>query len=53
MTQQENELNQYNYYLQNIIPQMKEWDFTEKEKSVAYKTVEMLSRLQSVLLYRS
>lgn len=48
MTQQENELNQYNYYLQNIIPQMKEWDFREKEKSVAYKTVEMLSRLQSM-----
>lgn len=51
MTEQENNLNQYLYFVNQITPGCTSWDFRDKQKSVDYKVTEMLIRLQSLTEY--
>lgn len=51
MTEQENNLNQYLYFMGQITPGCTSWDFRDKQKSVDYKVTEMLIRLQSLTEY--
>lgn len=51
MTEQENNINQYKYFMNQITPGCTSWDFRDKQKSVDYKVTEMLIRLQSLTEY--
>lgn len=51
MTEQENNLNQYLYFMGQITPGCMSWDFREKQKSIDFKVTEMLIRLQSLTEY--
>lgn len=51
MTEQENNINQYKYFMDQITPGCTSWDFRDKQKSVDYKVTEMLIRLQSLTEY--
>ena len=51
MTEQENNLNQYLYFVGQITPGCTSWDFRDKQKSIDYKVTEMLIRLQSLTEY--
>lgn len=53
MTEQENNLNQYNYFINQITPGCTGWDFTDKQKSIDFKITEMLIRLQSLTEYEN
>lgn len=51
MTEQENSLNQYEYFIDQIAPGCTSWDFRDKQKSIDFKVAEMLIRLQSLTEY--
>ena len=51
MTEQENNLNQYLYFMGQITPGCMSWDFREKQKSIDFKVTEMLIRLQTLTSY--
>lgn len=51
MTEQENSLNQYKYFMDQIAPGCTSWDFRDKQKSIDFKVAEMLIRLQSLTEY--
>lgn len=53
MTEQENNLNQYLYFMGQITPGCKSWDFRDKQKSIDFKVTEMLIRLQSLTEYEN
>lgn len=53
MTEQENNLNQYLYFVGQITPVCTKWDFKEKQKSIDFKVTEMLIRLQSLTEYEN
>lgn len=53
MTEQENNLNQYLYFMNQITPGCTSWDFRDKQKSIDYKVTEMLIRLQSLTEYEN
>lgn len=53
MTEQENNLNQYLYFMNNITPGCTSWDFKDKQKSIDFKVTEMLVRLQSLTEYEN
>lgn len=53
MTEQENNLNQYLYFMGQITPVCTKWDFKEKQKSIDFKVTEMLIRLQSLTEYEN
>lgn len=51
MTEQENNLNQYLYFVNQITPGCTSWDFRDKQRSIDFKVTEMLIRLQSLTEY--
>ena len=53
MTEQENNLNQYLYFMGQITPGCTNWDFRDKQKSIDFKVTEMLIRLQSLTEYEN
>ena len=53
MTAQENNLNQYLYFVNQIAPGCTSWDFRDKQKSIDFKITEMLIRLQSLTEYEN
>ena len=53
MTEQENNLNQYLYFMDQITPGCTSWDFRDKQKSIDFKVTEMLIRLQSLTEYEN
>ena len=53
MTAQENNLNQYLYFMGQITPGCTSWDFRDKQKSIDFKVTEMLIRLQSLTEYEN
>lgn len=53
MNEQENNLNQYLYFVGQITPVCTKWDFKEKQKSIDFKVTEMLIRLQSLTEYEN
>ena len=53
MTEQENNVNQYLYFMNQITPGCTSWDFRDKQKSIDYKVTEMLIRLQSLTEYEN
>ena len=53
MTEQENNLNQYLYFMGQITPGCTSWDFRDKQKSIDFKVAEMLIRLQSLTEYEN
>lgn len=53
MTEQENNLNQYLYFMGQIAPGCTSWDFRDKQKSIDFKITEMLIRLQSLTEYEN
>lgn len=53
MTEQENNLNQYLYFIGQITTGCTSWDFRDKQKSIDYKVTEMLIRLQSLTEYEN
>ena len=53
MTEQENNINQYLYFIGQITPGCTSWDFRDKQKSIDYKVTEMLIRLQSLTEYEN
>ena len=53
MTEQENNLNQYLYFMGQITPGCTSWDFRDKQKSIDFKITEMLIRLQSLTEYEN
>lgn len=53
MTEQENNLNQYLYFINQITPGCTGWDFKGKQKSIDFKITEMLIRLQSLTEYEN
>ena len=53
MTEQENNLNQYLYFMGQITPVCTKWDFKEKQTSIDFKITEMLIRLQSLTEYEN
>lgn len=53
MTEQENNLNQYLYFMGQITPGCTSWDFRDKQKSIDFKVTEMLIRLQSLTEYEN
>jgi len=53
MTEQENNLNQYLYFMNQITPGRTGWDFRDKQKSIDFKITEMLIRLQSLTEYEN
>lgn len=53
MTEQENNLNQYLYFMGQITPGCTSWDFRDKQRSIDFKVTEMLIRLQSLTEYEN